>query len=105
MLSLDSHLDREDLQAFDQRVRRELDVETVDYAVEPKYDGLSVELIYENGAFIRGSTRGDGVTGEDITVNLRTIRSLPLQLHTADTLHHQVIVRGEVYMRLEDFMP
>ena len=103
MLSLDSHLEREDLLAFDQRVRRELDVETVEYAVEPKYDGLSVELIYEHGTFIRGSTRGDGVTGEDISVNLRTIRSLPLQLHAADTLDHQVTVRGEVYMRLEDF--
>ena len=103
MLSLDSHLNLEDVQAFDQRVRRELDVETVEYAVEPKYDGLSVELIYEHGAFVRGSTRGDGVIGEDITVNLRTIRSLPLQLQSSDALPPQVIVRGEVYMRLEDF--
>ena len=103
MLSLDSHLNIEDVLAFDQRVRRELDVDAVEYAVEPKYDGLSVELIYENGTFIRGSTRGDGVTGEDITVNLRTIRSLPLQLPAADTIPHQLIVRGEVYMRLEDF--
>ena len=103
MLSLDSHLNIDDVQAFDQRVRRELDVETVEYAVEPKYDGLSVELIYENGTFIRGSTRGDGLIGEDITVNLRTIRSLPLQLQVADTLQHQLIVRGEVYMQLEDF--
>ena len=103
MLSLDSHLNIEDVQAFDQRVRRELDVEAVEYAVEPKYDGLSVELIYENGAFLRGSTRGDGLIGEDITVNLRTIRSLPLQLTVTELPPSQVIVRGEVYMRLEDF--
>ena len=103
MLSLDSHLNIEDVQAFDQRVRRELDLETVEYAVEPKFDGLSVELIYENGTFIRGSTRGDGITGEDITTNLRTIRSLPLQLQDSDTIQHQLIVRGEVYMRLEEF--
>ena len=104
MLSLDSHLNIEDvLRPLTSRVRRELDVEAVEYAVEPKYDGLSVELIYENGTFIRGSTRGDGIIGEDITVNLRTIRSLPLQLQAVNTIQHQLIVRGEVYMRLEDF--
>lgn len=103
MLSLDSHLNIEDVRAFDQRVRRELDVETVEYAVEPKYDGLSVELVYQKGSFVRGSTRGDGLIGEDITVNLRTMRSLPLQLETREAFSIPVVVRGEVYMRLEDF--
>jgi len=103
MLSLDSHLNIEDVKAFDQRVRRELDVEAVEYAVEPKFDGLSVELIYENGSFIRGSTRGDGLIGEDITINLRTIRSLPLKLQDMGAPSFILVVRGEVYMRLEDF--
>ncbi|UCE63170.1 MAG: NAD-dependent DNA ligase LigA [Nitrospirota bacterium] len=103
MLSLDSHLNIEDVKAFDQRVRRELDVEAVEYAVEPKFDGLSVELIYENGSFVRGSTRGDGLIGEDITLNLRTIRPLPLKLQERMAPSLTLVVRGEVYMRLEDF--
>ena len=103
MLSLDSHLAIDDVEAFDQRVRRELDVQQVDYAVEPKFDGLSIELIYEHGVFIRGSTRGDGQIGEDVTVNLRTIRSLPLQLQPIKAADSKIVVRGEVYMRLEDF--
>ena len=103
MLSLDSHLNIEDVRAFDQRVRRELDVEAVEYAVEPKFDGLSVELVYEHGSFIRGSTRGDGRIGEDITVNLRTIRSLPLQLQKGASVPDTLVVRGEVYMKLDDF--
>ena len=103
MLSLDSHLNIEDVKAFDKRVRRELDVDAVEYAVEPKFDGLSVELIYENGSFVRGSTRGDGLLGEDITLNLRTIRSLPLQLRDGVVPSRPLVVRGEVYMRLEDF--
>lgn len=103
MLSLDSVLDIDEVQAFDKRVRRELEVDQVDYAVEPKYDGLSVELVYEEGVFVRGSTRGDGVTGEDVTVNLRTIRSLPLHLRHQPTLPNRIVVRGEVYLRLPDF--
>jgi DNA ligase (NAD+) len=103
LLSLDSLLDVEDVRAFDQRVRRELEVEHVPYTVEPKFDGLSVELVYEDGKFVRGSTRGDGVTGEDITLNLRTIRSLPLQLQPSSTLPNRIVVRGEVYLRLPDF--
>ncbi len=103
LLSLDSVLDVDDVQAFDKRMRRELEVDHVQYAVEPKYDGLSVELVYEEGVFVRGSTRGDGVTGEDITVNLRTIRSLPLHLQQHATLPKRIVVRGEVYLRLPDF--
>ena len=103
MLSLDSVLEQADVLAFDQRMKRELDTNLVTYAAEPKFDGLSVELLYENGLFTRGATRGDGTTGEDVTINLRTIRSLPLQLLPASAYPAHLVVRGEVYMRLEDF--
>jgi len=103
MLSLDSGLAEEDLQVFDKRVCRELEMDQVQYSVEPKYDGLSVELVYEKGIFVRGSTRGDGVTGEEITANLRTIRTLPLQLPILEHSEGRVVIRGEVYIRLSDF--
>lgn len=103
MLSLDSLVDHRDVLAFDQRMKRELAVEQIDYTVEPKFDGLSVELVYDNGFFAGGSTRGDGTTGEDVTMNLRTIRSLPLQLQLRSGPPSHLVVRGEVYMRLEDF--
>ena len=103
MLSLDSIVEQTEVQAFDQRIKRELEVLSVEYSAEPKFDGLSVELMYDRGIFTRGATRGDGTTGEDVTVNLRTIRSLPLQLHTQSGLPDHLVVRGEVYMRLDDF--
>ncbi len=103
MLSLDSITDVEEVLAFDKRVKRELERDDVAYTVEPKFDGLSVELIYERGRFSRGATRGDGLTGEDVTVNLRTIRSLPLQLRPSANPPAHLVVRGEVYMRLADF--
>ncbi len=103
MLSLDSLVDPRDVSAFDQRMKRELAVDEVEYTVEPKFDGLSVELVYDQGRFIRGSTRGDGNTGEDVTANLRTIRSLPLQLQIDAHPPGHLVVRGEVYMRLDDF--
>ncbi|MDQ6732615.1 MAG: NAD-dependent DNA ligase LigA [Nitrospirota bacterium] len=111
MLSLDSIMNADDVRAFDTRVRRELgreldralDHETIHYTVEPKFDGLSVELVYEGGRFIRGATRGDGITGEDVTINLRTLRSLPLHLQTEADLPTHLVVRGEVYMRLDEF--
>jgi len=102
MLSLDSLVDPKEVLAFDQRMKRELETDRIEYTVEPKFDGLSVELVYEQGRFVRGSTRGDGSVGEDITINLRTIRSLPLQLQS-DTHPDHLAVRGEVYMRLADF--
>ena len=102
MLSLDSLVDPEEVLAFDQRMKRELKTDRVEYTVEPKFDGLSVELVYDHGRFVRGSTRGDGSIGEDITINLRTIRSLPLQLR-GETCPDHLAVRGEVYMRLGDF--
>ena len=84
----------EELFAFGDRMDSLLD-ETHDYVVEPKIDGLSMSLEYENGVFVRGATRGDGVTGENVTENLRTVRSLPLRIENAP---ERLIVRGEVYM-------
>lgn len=103
MLSLDSIVDQNEVQAFDQRMKRELETQFVEYSAEPKFDGLSVELLYDHGIFSRGATRGDGTTGEDATVNLRTIRSLPLQLRAQSHFPDHLVVRGEVYMRLDDF--
>jgi len=103
MLSLDSIVEEGEVQAFDQRMKRELEAQSIEYSVEPKFDGLSVELMYDDGVFTRGATRGDGATGEDVTVNLRTIRSLPLQLQVESGVLDHLVVRGEVYMRLDDF--
>ena len=91
--SLQDVFSMEELAEFDQRVREV--VQDVAYTVEPKVDGLSVALEYENGLFVRGATRGDGLVGEDVTENLRTIRSVPLRLPEALP---RLIVRGEVYM-------
>ena len=91
--SLQDVFDFEELEAFDQRVRGV--VPRADYSVEPKVDGLSVALEYENGLFVRGATRGDGLVGEDVTENLRTVRSIPLKIENAPP---RLIVRGEVYM-------
>lgn len=103
MLSLDSVLTREEMQAFNLRMIKELGSPAIDYTAEPKLDGLSVELVFEHGSFVRGATRGDGMTGEEVTINLRTIRSLPLHLQPQEDLPPHVVVRGEVYMGLEEF--
>lgn len=98
MESLQDVFSRDEVFAFDARVH-ETEPE-VTYVVEPKIDGLSVSLEYENGVFVRGSTRGDGVTGEDVTANLRTIRSIPLRLNTPLPF---IEVRGEVHMPHDKF--
>ncbi len=103
MLSLDSITDQDDVRAFDTRMQRELETEHIVYTAEPKFDGLSVELVYDDGRFVRGATRGDGTVGEDVTINLRTIRALPLQLVAGTDLPAHLVVRGEVYMRLDEF--
>jgi DNA ligase (NAD+) len=106
MLSLDSLMEEDEVRAFDERVRRAFEVERVDYVAEPKFDGLSVELVYEDGVLTRGSTRGDGETGEDITENLRTIRSIPLRLEAAAPAPRPrgtIAVRGEALMPLSEF--
>ena len=98
MLSLDNAFDDDDLHAFDKRIRERLDVnETVDYVAEPKLDGLAISLLYLDGELVRAATRGDGQTGENITVNARTIRSVPLTLR-GDALPSRLEVRGEVVM-------
>ena len=106
MLSLESLMERDEVLAFDERLRKAFEVESLDYVAEPKFDGLSVELVYEDGLFVRGSTRGDGEIGEDITENLRTIRSLPLRL-IASKSHAspggEIAVRGEALMPLSEF--
>lgn len=100
MLSLSNAFADEDVQNFDRRCREGLDVAEVDYACEPKFDGLAVTLSYENGIFVQGATRGDGAVGEDVTANLRTIRGIPLSLSKAPKL---LEVRGEVLMLKKDF--
>jgi len=103
MLSLDNAFDDDELRAFDKRVRERLDVsDTVDYVAEPKLDGLAISLLYLDGELVRAATRGDGQTGENITVNARTIRSVPLTLR-GDTVPSRLEVRGEVVMPHEGF--
>jgi len=101
MLSLNNAFADEEAEAFDRRVRTTLGVERVDYAVEPKFDGLAVSLVYEQGRFTLGATRGDGNTGENVTANLRTVRAIPMRL-PADA-PPLLEVRGEVLMLKRDF--
>ncbi|MCP5017022.1 MAG: NAD-dependent DNA ligase LigA [Ketobacter sp.] len=98
MLSLDNVFNEEELIAFDRRIRERLNVEgEIQYVCEPKLDGLAVSLLYENGVLVQAATRGDGQTGEDITMNIRTIESIPLRLRGDD--YPQILeVRGEVFM-------
>ncbi len=102
MLSLDNAFDEEELAAFDRRVRERLGVGTVTYLAEPKLDGASVSLRYEEGTLVSAGTRGDGTTGEAITENVRTIRTVPLRLH-GEGWPAVVEVRGEVVIRSADF--
>ena len=98
MLSLDNAYNEEELRAFDERVRKGVGVgdAPVGYVAELKIDGLSIALTYEEGRLVRGATRGDGMRGEDVTANVRTIRAIPLRLRDAPT--HRIEVRGEVYL-------
>jgi len=99
MLGLDNAFSEEEIVEFDRRIRRLLQVEVIEYFCELKIDGLAVSLQYERGGLIKGSTRGDGYTGEDVTLNLRTIRQIPLKLPEPLTLE----VRGEVFISRDDF--
>ena len=102
LLSLDSIQEDDELREFCRRMERELGTTAIEYSLEPKYDGLSVELVYETGVFVRGSTRGNGRIGEDITANLRTIGSLPLRLEGTN-VPHRMAVRGEAVFPIADF--
>ena len=104
MLSLENAMGADELRAFDERVKRSLDTTgDIDYVVEPKMDGLAVELVYENGLFVQGSTRGDGVTGEDVSANLRALRAVPLSLSPTVPRPALLEVRGEVFMNRDGF--
>jgi DNA ligase (NAD+) len=102
MLSLNNAFEEAEVAAFDRRIREALGLEIIEYAVEPKFDGLAITLTYENGVLMQGATRGDGYSGEDVTSNLRTIRAIPARLHEIKP-PPLIEVRGEVLMLKRDF--
>lgn len=105
MLSLENAFDESEINDFDERIKRFLALPPeaeIEYVCEPKMDGLAVELVYENGEFAVGSTRGDGFVGEDVTQNLKTVKTIPLRLSLADP-PERFEVRGEVYLGLKAF--
>lgn len=99
MLSLDNSYNENDLREFDRRVREITGLDVVEYAVEPKFDGAGISLLYENDLFVRGATRGDGEVGEDITNNLKTIKTIPLSASFSKYGIKKVEIRGEVLIR------
>jgi DNA ligase (NAD+) len=102
MQSLANAFSSEELRAFDQRIKKTIPEQKLEYVVELKIDGLAVALVYENGIFTRGATRGDGVMGEEITSNLRTVKVIPLKLF-CENIPPRIEVYGEVYMKKSDF--
>jgi len=102
MLSLNNAFEEDELIAFDKRIKDAIGVDEIEYAVEPKFDGLAITLTYENGIFIQGATRGDGYTGENVTHNLKTIRSIPTKLNHPNP-PKLLEVRGEILMLKKDF--
>src|SRR5690349_10968857 len=110
MLSIDSLMRDDEVKEFDERVKKGLGLDEglfageVEYMAEPKFDGLSIELVYEDGTLVRGSTRGDGETGEDVTENLGTIRAIPLRLRDeGPPAKGSIAIRGEALMPLREF--
>lgn len=102
MLSLANTFSDEETAEFDRRVRERIEKPEIGYTVEPKLDGLAISLLYQNGELVRAATRGDGVTGENVTLNVRTIQSIPLAL-TGEGYPETLEVRGEVFMPKEGF--
>src|SRR5437762_5959524 len=100
MLSIDNAYTLDELHEWDARVKRGLGTESVEYEAELKIDGVSIDLLYENGALTRAATRGDGVRGDDVTPNVRTVRALPLHI---DPKVKRLEVRGEIYISKVDF--
>ncbi len=100
MLSLGNAFSDDEILAFDKRCREGLDVAEIEYACEPKFDGLAISLTYVDGRLVQGATRGDGSVGEDVTQNLKTIRTIPLRIKNAPSI---LEVRGEVVMQKQDF--
>ena len=110
MLSLDDAMDEKEVIEFDRRVKKFAGLPedmSIEYTVEPKIDGLAIELVYENGALVVGATRGDGYVGEDVTNNIKTIRSIPLRLRKfsdeAPDIPSRIDIRGEVFMTKDEF--
>lgn len=103
MLSLDNAFSHDEVREFDKRIKRILNTDKdIEYTVEPKYDGLAIELSYRNGLLVTASTRGDGFEGEDVTQNIKTIKSIPLSIEPPD-VPEEIDIRGEVYMDIEEF--
>jgi DNA ligase (NAD+) len=103
MLSLDNAFSHDEVREFDRRVKRFLKTDDdIEYTVEPKYDGLAMELSYKKGILDHASTRGDGVEGEDVTTNIRTIKAIPLRIEGAE-VPDAIDIRGEVYMDIDEF--
>ncbi len=103
MLSLENSYNEDDLREWDRKARELSGLDELTYCVEPKFDGASISLIYENDLFVRGATRGDGVAGEDITLNLKQIKSIPLSAAFSQYGIQQAEIRGEVLMNKENF--
>ena len=103
MLSLSNTYSEDEIRDFDRRIKKSLENKQYCYVCELKFDGIAVSLRYKNGLFVQGATRGDGTQGDDITNNLKTIRSIPLRLRHVKESPHTLEVRGEVYMNKNDF--
>jgi DNA ligase (NAD+) len=103
MLSLENSYNAVDLNDFDRKARETANLDSITYCVEPKFDGASISLIYENDLLVRACTRGDGVAGEDITTNIKQIRSIPLSIPLAENGIQQIEIRGEVIMSKDAF--
>jgi len=104
MLSLENAFSEDEVREFDKRAKKFLKTdEEIEYTVEPKYDGLAMELTYKNGLLYKASTRGDGYEGEDVTHNIRTIKSVPLKIEGVDHVPDEIDIRGEVYMDIAEF--
>ena len=103
MLSLNNSYNSKDLVDFDRKARELTGLEKIEYCVEPKFDGGSISIIYENDLLVRGATRGDGVEGDEVTANIRQIRSVPLSAKFSDYGLQQVEIRGEVLINKSNF--
>ena len=103
MLSLENSYNADDLNDFDRKAREGAQLEEITYCVEPKFDGASISLVYENDMLVRACTRGDGVAGEEITQNIKQIRSIPLSIPLSEYGIHQMEIRGEVIMSKKSF--
>lgn len=104
MLSLSNAFSEEDILQFNERIKRQLErVNTIPFVVEPKIDGVAVNLFYENGILALGATRGDGTVGENITQNIKTIPSVPLKINTSNDIPKRIEIRGEVFISIESF--